>query len=65
MSETHSQAFRAKNSSEVTTIPTRHDPRTGQRVVRWIDIQQYFKNAQGLLNGEDAVLFLINDDLEE
>ncbi|KAG0207206.1 hypothetical protein BGX31_002615, partial [Mortierella sp. GBA43] len=65
MSETPSQAFRVRLSSEVITIPTRHDPKSGQRVVRWIDIQRYFKDAQGVLNGKDAVLFLTNDDLED
>ncbi|KAF9930703.1 hypothetical protein BGZ65_005198, partial [Modicella reniformis] len=65
MSGSPSQAFRVDSSSKVTTIPTRHDPKTGQRVVRWIDIQQYYKNAIGILNGVDAVLFLTNDDLED
>jgi hypothetical protein len=65
MNQQHSQAFRARNSSEIITIPTRHDPKSGQRVVRWKDIQQYFENAKGVLNGKDAVLFLTDDDLEE
>ncbi|KAF9366718.1 hypothetical protein BGX34_009557 [Mortierella sp. NVP85] len=64
MSGTDSQAFRA-SSSKIITIPTRHDPKSGLRVVRWCDIQQYFENAKGILNGNDAVLFLTNDDLED
>ncbi|KAK3825452.1 MAG: hypothetical protein J3Q66DRAFT_436522 [Benniella sp.] len=59
------QAFRARYSSEVITIPTRHDPRSGQRVVRWKDIQQYFENAKGIFNGKTAVLFLTDDELED
>jgi hypothetical protein len=65
MDETQSQAFRTKSSSGVITIPTRHDPTSGQRVVRWKDIQQYFNGAEGILNGQDAVLFLTNKKLEE
>ncbi|KAF9362412.1 hypothetical protein BGX34_006231 [Mortierella sp. NVP85] len=65
MNQQLSQAFRARNSSEIITIPTRHDPKSGQRVVRWKDIQQYFENAKGILNGKDAVLFLTDDDLED
>ncbi|KAG0221664.1 hypothetical protein BGX31_009643 [Mortierella sp. GBA43] len=65
MSSTQSQGFRARSSSEVITIPTRQDPKSGQRVVRWKDIQQYFENVKGLVNGKDAVLFLTDDDLEE
>jgi hypothetical protein len=65
MSRAQSQEFRARSSSEVITIPTRQDPKSGQRVVRWKDIQQYFENAKGLMIGKDAVLFLTDDDLEE
>ncbi|KAF9975233.1 hypothetical protein BGZ65_008347, partial [Modicella reniformis] len=65
MSGSPSQAFRVSSSSKITTIPTRHDPKTGKRVVRWIDIQQYYEKAKGILNGVDAVLFLTNDNLED
>jgi hypothetical protein len=64
MIETHTQAFRT-SSSKVISIPTRHDPKSNRHVVRWLDIKQYFENAKGLMNGEDAVLFLTDDDLEE
>jgi hypothetical protein len=65
MSTSLSQAFRALSHPKVITIPTRHDPKSRQRIVRWKDIQQYFKDAQGVMNGDDAVLFLTDDDLEE
>lgn len=65
MSGSLSQAFRAQSSSKVITIPTRHDAKSQQRVVRWKDILQYFENAKGVMNEEDAVLFLTDDDLEE
>jgi hypothetical protein len=65
MDDTHYQSFRAQSSSKVVTIPTRHDPKSGQRVVRWKDIQQYFENAKGILNGKYSVVFLTDDDLEE
>ncbi|KAK3822731.1 MAG: hypothetical protein J3Q66DRAFT_385282, partial [Benniella sp.] len=64
---TDSQAFRLRSaeSSEIIHIPTRFDNKSIQRVVRWKDIQQYFKHAEGLMIGSDAVLFLTDDDLED
>jgi hypothetical protein len=65
MNGSHSQAFRVRSTSEVITIPTCYDPKSGQHVVRWSDVHQYFENAKGNLNGKSAVLFLTNGDLEE
>ncbi|KAF9362410.1 hypothetical protein BGX34_006229 [Mortierella sp. NVP85] len=65
MDEQHSQEFRARFSSEIIAIPTRYDPKSGQRSIRWKDIHQYFKHAQGVLNGKVAVLFMTSDDFEE
>jgi hypothetical protein len=62
---TPSQAFRAQSHSKVIAIPTRHDTKSNQRVVRWKDIQQCFKDAQYVIHGNDAVVFLTDDDLEE
>ncbi|KAI8350056.1 hypothetical protein B0O80DRAFT_458952 [Mortierella sp. GBAus27b] len=64
----NSQGFRFRSSpvpSEIIYIPTRLDTRTGLQVVRWKDIHRYFKRASVLMNGEDAVLFLMDDDLED
>ncbi|KAG0209557.1 hypothetical protein BGX31_002077, partial [Mortierella sp. GBA43] len=65
MDDPYDQTFRNKSSSEVITIPTRLDPKSGQRVVRWKDIQQHFENAKTILNGKRSVLFLTDDDLED
>lgn len=65
MDDNRYQAFQTKSSPEIITIPTCHDPKSSRRVVRWKDIQQYFKDAQGILNGRCSVLFLTDDDLEE
>jgi hypothetical protein len=65
MNTSLSQAFRAQSHAKVITIPTRHDPKSKQRIVRWKDIQQFFMDAQGVMNGDDAVLFLTDDDLDE
>ncbi|KAF9353440.1 hypothetical protein BGX34_011565 [Mortierella sp. NVP85] len=65
MSAATSQAFRAQSSSKVITIPTRHDNKSNQRVIRWKDIQLHFKDAQYVVDGEDIVLFLTDDDLED
>ncbi|KAF9971244.1 hypothetical protein BGZ65_010550 [Modicella reniformis] len=65
MSKISSQGFRAQFSSKVIVIPIRHDKKSGQRIVRWKDIQQCFKDAQYITNGEEVVLFLTDDDLDE
>jgi hypothetical protein len=59
------QAFQPRSSSNVIAIPTRHDPKSGQYVVRWKDIQQCFKDAQYVLHEGQAVMFLTDEDLEE
>jgi hypothetical protein len=65
MGETSSQAFRAQSSSKVVSIPTRYDGKSDQHVIRWKDIERYFKNAQYVMDGENVVLTLTGDDLEE
>jgi hypothetical protein len=65
MSIPTSQAFRVQSSSNVINIPTRYDGKGNQHVIRWKDIQLRFKDAQYVMNGDDTVLFLTNDDLEE
>ncbi|KAF9363660.1 hypothetical protein BGX34_003593 [Mortierella sp. NVP85] len=65
MNGTSLQAFRSQPSSQVIFIPTRHDAESGKDIVRWKDIQQYFKDAQGVMNDHNAVLFLTGDDLED
>jgi hypothetical protein len=58
-----SQTFRQRPLSGLTvsdtaTIPTRHDQNT-----LWKDI--CFDNAKKRMDGEDAILFLTDDNLEE
>ncbi|KAK3815417.1 MAG: hypothetical protein J3Q66DRAFT_209480 [Benniella sp.] len=65
MSTTNSQAFCAKSSSNVVSIPTRYDRNSNQRVIRWKDIQQCFKNPLYIMCGEDVVLSLTDDNLED
>jgi len=65
MSALSSQAFRSQSSSKAVAIPTRHDPKSGQHVVRWKDIQQCFKDAQYIMHNGLAIMFLTDDDLEE
>jgi hypothetical protein len=65
MSDISSQTFRSQLSSEVVVLPTRHDPKIGQHVVRWKDIQQCFKGAQYVTHNGLAVMFLTDNDLEE
>ncbi|KAG0228964.1 hypothetical protein BGX31_006380 [Mortierella sp. GBA43] len=66
MSGTPSQSFKSETSARITTIPTRLDPKRGERVVRWSDIQQcYGDTTKFVMNGQDVVLFLTDDDLEK
>ncbi|KAG0240495.1 hypothetical protein B0O80DRAFT_500590 [Mortierella sp. GBAus27b] len=65
MSTPDSQLFRTRSSSRIVPIPTRHDPKTGQRVIRWKDIQLYFVDAQCVKHGEEVLLFLTDGDLED
>jgi hypothetical protein len=65
MSALPSQTFRSQSSSKVVVLPTRHDPKSGQRVIRWKDIQQCFKDAQYVTHNGLVVMFLTDDDLEE
>jgi hypothetical protein len=65
MNNSFLQAFRAHSHPKIITIPTRHDPKSKQHIIRWKDVQQYFKEAQGLMSGDSTVLFLTDDDLEE
>ncbi|KAF9363659.1 hypothetical protein BGX34_003592 [Mortierella sp. NVP85] len=62
----HSQATqRVGEASQRRTQWTDYICKTNQRVIRWKDIQQRFKDAQFVMNGEDTVLFLTGDDLED
>jgi hypothetical protein len=65
MNAVSSQGFRSQSTSKVIDIPTRQDPKSSQHIVRWKDIQQCFKDAQYVMNGGLAVMFLTDDELEE
>ncbi|KAF9363665.1 hypothetical protein BGX34_003598 [Mortierella sp. NVP85] len=65
MNNTFLQAFTTRSQPKIITIPTRHDPKSKQHVIRWKDILQFFKDAQGVMNGDSTVLFLTDDDLED
>ena len=65
MSQTLLQAFWAESSTTVTSIPTRYDPKIGQHIVCWKDIQRCFKDALCVMDGEASVLFLTDGNLEE
>ncbi|KAK3815357.1 MAG: hypothetical protein J3Q66DRAFT_441490 [Benniella sp.] len=65
MSAIPSQAFRARFSSETILIPTRHDNKSGQRIVLWKDILRYFEHAKCLMHGQEMVLFLTDDEFED
>lgn len=59
-----SQAFRHESSTKTTSIPTRLDSKSGQRIILWKDIQQIFEGAKAVLDNGEAVLFLTDDDFE-
>lgn len=64
MKGTPLQYFRARSSSADIAIPTRLDRTTGEPIVCWTDILQYFQDAEGIVYGNVAVLFLTDDNFE-
>ncbi|KAI8600117.1 hypothetical protein EDD21DRAFT_141720 [Dissophora ornata] len=60
-----SQAFRASSSSRTVTIDARPDPKTGQPIVRWKDVQLVFKDAAYIMTGDAIVSFMTDDNLED
>ncbi|KAF9355475.1 hypothetical protein BGX34_010468, partial [Mortierella sp. NVP85] len=59
------QAFRCRSSGKPANIPTFVDPKTGELVVLWKDIQRAFKNAESIWKGGDMLPFLKDQSLEE
>ncbi|KAI1299065.1 hypothetical protein EDD11_006549 [Mortierella claussenii] len=70
--EQRTQAFRLCSSSshgpsldaEIRVIPARQDSRTGEHIILWRDIQDHFANAERIVNGDRAVLFMTDDNFE-
>jgi uncharacterized phage protein gp47/JayE len=61
----HIQEFRRRSTKDVIQITTHPDPKTGQRVVLWADIQSAIKNAESVWNGTFLVSFLRDENLME
>ncbi|KAG0246600.1 hypothetical protein B0O80DRAFT_169169 [Mortierella sp. GBAus27b] len=59
------QEFRHRSSGEVVRITTRIDPRSGEPVVLWSDIQSGIKNAGSIWNGNLMVSFLTDGSLAQ
>jgi len=65
MSSPLSQAFRTQSSPKIISIPTRHDPKSNQRVVLLKDIQLSFEHVvKRIMCGGEVVLFLADEDFE-
>ena len=67
----HTQAFRPVHDgnivppqSRIVNIDTRLDKKTRERIILWKDIQMVFKDSLYILNGGNAVSFLMDDDFE-
>jgi hypothetical protein len=61
MSATSSQAFRAQSSSDIISIPTRHDPTDKQHVILLTDIQLSFGSVQRIMSNGSTVLLLTDE----
>ncbi|KAF9941725.1 hypothetical protein BGZ65_001853 [Modicella reniformis] len=59
------QAFRSRLADEIVDIPVRMDPRTGNYIVLWSDIQDGFENAKSVRKGTSLVPFITNDNFEQ
>ncbi|KAF9436917.1 hypothetical protein BGZ76_002541 [Entomortierella beljakovae] len=62
--ESHTQVFRSSSTSEILSIPSRFDAKSGQRIVLWRDIQQGFDNIKCIRNGGVLVVFKTDDNFE-
>ncbi|KAG0214303.1 hypothetical protein BGX28_002411 [Mortierella sp. GBA30] len=51
--------------SDPIKIPARFDKKSGEYIVLWRDIQQFFKGAQYIMRGDAAVPFIIDEDTFE
>ncbi|KAF9998845.1 hypothetical protein BGZ65_005720 [Modicella reniformis] len=58
------QQFR-RPSSPIVNIPTVIDPRTGERIVLWEDIQSMFNKAESIWNGRSLVMFMKDENLKQ
>ncbi|KAF9896067.1 hypothetical protein BX616_008204, partial [Lobosporangium transversale] len=58
------QLSSSTSSAKLRIIPTRLDPKSGQRVILWNDIVSQFPKAERVVNGDRAILFLTNDNFE-
>ncbi|KAG0228365.1 hypothetical protein BGX31_006595, partial [Mortierella sp. GBA43] len=59
------QGFRCCLTDDVLHIATRLDPKTGERVVLWRDIQAGFENLKSIRNGRSVIPLLTDEDLLE
>ncbi|KAI8347778.1 hypothetical protein B0O80DRAFT_502578 [Mortierella sp. GBAus27b] len=59
------QAFQSRTTHEVINIPTTLDPKTGELVILWSDIQDGFENARSIRNGDDLVPLMKDENLQQ
>jgi hypothetical protein len=59
------QAFRSRTTNEVINIPTTLDPKTGELVILWSNIQDGFENARSIRNGYDLVPLMKDENLQQ
>ncbi|KAG0218812.1 hypothetical protein BGX31_011495 [Mortierella sp. GBA43] len=59
------QEFRCRSTGDVLEIATHLDPKSGERIILWDDIQAGFDNAKSIRNGRSLVSFLRDEDLKE
>ncbi|KAK3821021.1 MAG: hypothetical protein J3Q66DRAFT_437962 [Benniella sp.] len=59
------QAFRCRSSGKIVNIETFIDPKSGERIVLWKDVQRAFKNAESIWKGSCMLSFLKDENFEE
>ena len=59
------QALRCRSTDKLAHIPTFVDPKTGDRIVLWSDIQAGFKNVESIWKGTSLVPFLKDEQFEQ
>lgn len=59
------QAFRSRSTGDIVDIPALVDPKTGNHIILWRDIQSVFENAKTVWNGKSLIPLLTDENLEQ
>ncbi|KAK3821114.1 MAG: hypothetical protein J3Q66DRAFT_438033 [Benniella sp.] len=59
------QTFRCRSTGDIANIPALIDPKSGNLIVLWRDIQSVFEDAKSVWNGKSLVPLVTDENLEQ